>query len=154
MKETDGLDMIDLSRFDRSKFTNVPHEQRVEKPWGFEIILTPPNLPYTAKIIHLNAGHRLSFQVHDKKIETVTLVSGEAFLLIDGQDGEIEKIIMELRKGYTVQIGQRHRVAAVTDSEIFEASTQEIGTTYRLDDDYSRGHETEKIRREERRKKE
>ena len=154
MKETDGLDMIDLSRFDRSKFTNVPHEQIVKKPWGFEIILTPPNLPYTAKIIHLNGGHRFSLQIHDKKIETVTLVSGEAFLLIDGQDGEIKKIIMELRKGYTVQIGQRHRVAAVKDSEIFEASTQEIGTTYRLGDDYSRGDETQEIRREERRKKE
>lgn len=153
MKETDGSAMIDLSKFDRSRFTNAPHDQRVKKPWGYEVILTPPNLPYTSKIIHIDAGHRLSLQVHDEKTETVTLISGEAFLLIDGQDGKIKKIQMEARKGYTVQVGQRHRLAAVTEAEIFEASTQETGTTYRLEDDYSRGDETEKVRRKERTKK-
>lgn len=145
--------MIDLSRFDRSKFTNVPYEQIVKKPWGYEAILTSPELTYTGKILHINADHRLSLQVHDKKKETLTLIYGETFLLIDGQDGEIKKILMEPRKGYTVQAGQRHRLAAVTESEVFEVSTQEIGTTYRLEDDYSRGHETEDARRKERTKK-
>ncbi|MEK7534348.1 MAG: cupin [Patescibacteria group bacterium] len=144
--------MFDLNRFDKSKFTNKPHEKKIEKPWGYEILLTPPNLPYTAKIVHVNLGHRLSLQVHDAKQETMTLVSGGANLLIDGKDGEIKKIQMQLRKGYTVRVGQRHRVQAVTDCEILEASTPEIGTTYRLEDDYSRGDETEEIRKEERSK--
>lgn len=152
MRET-GPPMIDLSSFDKSKFTNVPHEQIVKKPWGYEVILTPGGLSYTCKILHIDAGHRLSLQVHDEKTETLTLVSGEAFILIDGQDGEIKKIQMEPRKGYTVKVGQRHRLAAVTDSEVFEASTQEKGTTYRLEDDYSRGHETDDTRRKERGKK-
>lgn len=146
-------EMIDLSRFDRSKFTNVPYDQIVKKPWGYEIILTPPESPYTGKILHIDPNCKLSLQVHDKKMETVTLISGKAFLLIDGQDGEINKIQMKPRKGYTIQVGQRHRLAAVTESEIFEVSTQEIGTTYRLADDYSRGDETEGIRREDRTKK-
>lgn len=144
--------MIDLSKFDRSRFTNIPYEDKIQKPWGFEIIVSPPELPYTSKILHVNAGHRLSSQVHDKKQETLTLFSGQANLLIDGQDGEIKQIQMQLLKGYTIQPGQRHRVAAVTDAEIFEASTQEIGTTYRLEDDYSRGDETEDVRKKERSK--
>lgn len=152
MREIKELDMIDLSKFDRSKFTNIPYEQKIQKPWGYEIILTSPNLPYTSKILHVDAGYRLSSQVHDEKQETLILFSGEANLLIDGQDGEIKQIQMQLRKGYTIQPGQRHRVAAVTDVEIFEASTQEIGTTYRLEDDYSRGNETEDLRKKERSK--
>lgn len=144
--------MFDLNQFDKSKFTNLPFEQKIQKPWGYEIILTSPNLPYTSKILHVNAGHRLSSQVHDKKQETLALFLGEANLLIDGQDGETKQIQMEIRKGYTIQPGQRHRVAAVTDSEIFEASTQEIGTTYRLEDDYSREDETEDVRKKERSK--
>jgi len=80
----------------------------------------------------------------------MTLISGKAKLLIDGLYGEIKEIQMQLRKGYTVQVGQRHRVAAVTDCEILEASTSEKGVTYRLEDDYSRGDETEQIRKERR----
>lgn len=148
MKETDA--MIDLSRFDRSTFTNVPHEQIVKKPWGREVILTPPGLPYTGKVLHINAGYRLSLQVHDKKIETVTLVSGKADLLIDDKDGEIQQVQMDPFKGYTIQPGQKHRVEALTDAMIFEVSTAEKGTTYRLEDDYSRGDETEAIRKKER----
>lgn len=144
--------MFDLNQFDRSQFTNIPFEKKIPKPWGYEIVLTPPNLPYAAKIIHVNQGHRLSLQAHDEKQETLTLISGEAKLLIDGQDGKINKIKMELRKGYTVQIGQRHRAAAISDCEILEASTTEKGTTYRLEDDYKRRDETEEIRKIERSK--
>lgn len=153
MKETDGSVMIDLSSFDRSKFTNVPHEQIVKKPWGYEVILTPPELPYTSKILHVDEGQMLSEQVHDKKIETITLNYGEAVLRIDNQEGKIEEIKMELRKGYTVHPGQRHRVIAIKESEIYESSTPEIGTTYRLNDKYGREDETEEIRRKERAEK-
>lgn len=142
--------MIDLSKFDKSQFSNIPYQQKIKKPWGFELILTPQDLPYTSKILHINQGSRLSRQVHDQKQETLTLFSGEANLLVDGVARETKEIQMQHRQGYTIKPGQRHRVAAVSDSEIFEASTSEIGTTYRLEDDYSRGDETEEIRKKER----
>jgi hypothetical protein len=49
-------------------------------------------------------------------------------------------------------IGQRHRLCAAPDRDvtIFEASTPEIGTTYRLEDDYARTHETDEVRTAER----
>ena len=53
---------------------------------------------------------------------------------------------MEIGKGYSNVPGQRHRLVAVEDSEFVEASTPETGTTYRLEDDHGRGHETEIIR--------
>ena len=44
------------------------------------------------------------------------------------------------------QIGQRHRLVGITDCDILEVSTPEIGTTHRLEDDYARPDETEAVR--------
>ena len=42
---------------------------KIEKPWGYEIIFTPLGLPYVGKILHINTGKKLSLQYHDKKLE-------------------------------------------------------------------------------------
>ena len=44
-------------------------------------------------------------------------------------------------------IGQRHRLAGITDCDVVEASTPEIGITERLEDDYKRPDETEDMRK-------
>lgn len=133
---------------DKSKFTNTPYVKRVEKPWGYELILTPENLPYTSKVMHIQAGKRLSLQIHDKKLETYYLASGQCNLLIENETGEMSTITMETGKGYTVIPGQKHRHQAVTDCEVYETSTPEIGNTYRLEDDYARPTETEEMRKD------
>lgn len=143
--------MIDLNKFDKTKFTNEPFAiYDNTKPWGHEVIFTKPSDPYTGKIIYLNAGKRFSLQVHDKKQETQMLVSGEAVLIIDNNQGELTEIPMVPLKGYVLQVGQRHRVRAVTDCAIYEVSTPEAGTTYRLEDDYKRPDQTEELRKSER----
>ena len=40
--------------------------RRVEKPWGYEIIWAE-TANYVGKILHINAGHRLSKQYHNIK---------------------------------------------------------------------------------------
>lgn len=142
--------MIDLATVDKSAFVNNPFVKRVEKPWGYELIFTPDSLPYTGKILHINAGKRLSLQVHDKKQETQILINGQCNLLAEDQAGEMQTISMEPQKSYTSAFLQRHRLQAVTDCDIFEVSTPEIGTTYRLEDDYKRPDETEELRKSER----
>jgi len=47
-------------------------------------------------------------------------------------------------------MGQRHRHQAVTDCDIVEVSTPEMGTTYRLEDDYKRLDEAPQQRKKER----
>ncbi|OGH30797.1 MAG: hypothetical protein A3J69_01580 [Candidatus Levybacteria bacterium RIFCSPHIGHO2_02_FULL_42_12] len=123
---------------------------RVEKPWGHELIFTPKTLPYTGKILHINAGKRLSLQIHDKKQETQFLINGACNLIIDNSRRELETIEMKKGKGYTIIIGQRHRLQAVSDCDVFEVSTPEIGTTFRLEDDYKRTDETDEARSKER----
>jgi mannose-6-phosphate isomerase len=133
-------------------FSLEPHARRIDKPWGYEILLTPEDIPYTAKLIHVRAGKRLSLQLHDTKVETQTLVGGRGVLVLEGPDGELHELEMQPGVGYHVAVGQRHRLCAASDTDvtIFEASTPETGTTLRLEDDYARPNETEELRHAER----
>jgi mannose-6-phosphate isomerase-like protein (cupin superfamily) len=142
--------MPDVPEFDKRGFSLEPRGRRIDKPWGYEVLLTPDGAPYTAKLIAVNAGQQLSLQVHDVKVETQALVSGEAILVLEGPDGELHEIEMQPGAGYHIAVGQRHRLRARTDILVFEASTPEAGTTYRLEDDFARPHETEELRARER----
>jgi len=53
------------------------------------------------------------------------------------------EIELELGKGFTCDLGQKHRLVGVTDCDIIEISTPEIGITYRLEDDYQRAGKNE-----------
>lgn len=129
---------------------NSSYLRKIEKPWGYELHWTPDNKPYMGKVLHVNAGKRLSLQIHDQKQETWFLINGRAKAIWDNQNGELIETELEIMKGYDVQIGQRHRLMGVTDCDIIEVSTPEIGTTYRLEDDYKRPDETEEQRKKER----
>ena len=133
-------------------FSLEPRGRRIDKPWGYEVLLTPPDVPYTAKLIHVQAGKRLSLQLHDTKIETQTLVAGRGILVLEGPDGELHDVDMQPGVGYHVAVRQRHRLCAAPDNDatVFEASTPEAGVTLRLEDDYARPHETEEVRQAER----
>lgn len=119
-----------------------PYFQKVIKPWGYELIFTPPNSPVTGKILHVDAGARCSYQYHDLKYETLCLIKGRAKIIIEGK--EIE---MEPKKGYFIKPMVKHRYVGVTDCDIVEFSTREEGNTVRLEDDYNRPTETEELRK-------
>lgn len=138
--------------FDRATFQTQPFVLHVEKPWGYELIFTPAAQPYCGKLLHVHAGKRLSLQIHDQKLETIMLLRGRGVLLCDNTAGELVEIAMEPLKGYTIVPGQRHRLIAVEDCDFVEASTPEAGTTYRLEDDSGRPHETETLRATERKR--
>ena len=141
---TDAADF--LNSIDKGEFSTEPRAQRTEKPWGYEILLTASDAPYAAKIIHINAGCRLSLQAHDQKTESWTVHTGQAAVLIENSAGEMEQIELKPGVGYSTALGQKHRLIGVTDCDVFEASTPEIGTTLRLEDDYKRPDETEAMR--------
>lgn len=122
--------------------------KKVLKPWGYEIHFVPEGLAYMGKILHINADARISLQVHDKKQESWYLLNGKAKVLWENEKGEMVETELETGKGYTTQVGQKHRLIGITDCDIVEASTQETGTTFRLEDDYNRPDETEEMRKD------
>ncbi|TMQ03509.1 MAG: cupin domain-containing protein, partial [Deltaproteobacteria bacterium] len=58
---------------------------RVEKPWGYEVIWAKADR-YVGKILHIEPGQVLSLQYHNKKDESIYVLSGEIILRI--QQGE------------------------------------------------------------------
>lgn len=138
--------MIDLTKFDKKSFSADSYTRKIEKPWGFELHFVPDGLPYMGKIIHINAGKRLSLQVHDKKQESWMLLKGRGKVVWENSEGDLVETVLEEGKGYTCDLGQKHRLVGITDCDIIEVSTPEIGTTYRLEDDYERTDETEEQR--------
>lgn len=141
---TNGL----IPHFDTSSFSNSPYVRRVQKPWGWELLWTPRSLPYVGKLLHLNAGRRMSLQVHENKLESWLLVNGRARVIWENADGELEECELEPGRGYSCSSGQKHRLAGITDCELIEVSTPEIGMTWRLEDDYGRNHESQAQRAE------
>lgn len=80
----------------------TPIFSKVIKPYGFEIILTPKDSPYTSKIAFTQKGHRWSLQYHDQKTETLTLLSGQANLIVGKNKDNLKKIPMKPNQGYTI----------------------------------------------------
>ena len=136
--------------FDPSDFQNDEYLKKVAKPWGYELHWVPEGLPYMGKVLHIDAGKRLSMQVHDEKQEAYFLISGRAKIIWDNDQGELIEIELKPMTGYRTSVGQRHRLCGITDCDIIEASTPEAGTTWRLEDDYARPDETPEQRKLER----
>lgn len=139
-----------VPKFDPKDFTNDSYVKKVEKPWGYELHWVPEDAPYMGKIEHLNAGARMSLQVHDQKRESWFLMSGRAAVIWENADGELIETELKPGYGYTIKTGQKHRLKGITDCDIIEVSTPESGTTWRLEDDYSRPNETPDQRKKER----
>lgn len=139
-----------VPKFDPKNFATDPYVKRIEKPWGYELHWVPVDRPYMGKIEHVNAGCRLSLQLHDKKQESWLLMSGRAKVVWENEKGELIETELQSGQGYSIAIGQKHRLVGITDCDIIEVSTPEIGTTWRLEDDYARPDETEEQRAKER----
>ncbi len=140
----------DTPSYDPSGFSNDSYVKRVEKPWGHELHWVPEDAPYMGKLLHVNKDARLSLQIHDQKSESWFLVGGRAAVIWENSQGELIETELQKGVGYTTQIGQKHRLKGLTDCDIIEVSTPELGTTWRLDDDYSRPDETPEQRKKER----
>jgi len=136
--------------FDPKGFDAAPYVRRIEKPWGYELHWVPEGTPYMGKVLHITAGARLSLQVHDQKQESWFLMNGRAAVIWEDTTGGLVETELQPGQGYSTQVGQKHRLKGLTDTDILEVSTPEAGTTWRLEDDYARPDETPEQRKKER----
>jgi mannose-6-phosphate isomerase len=108
----------------------------VPKPWGHETIWAHSNR-YVGKILHINAGHALSVQYHNRKDETVHLLSGELIYRVKLGD-KLEDVVLTRGQSFRITPGTVHQMEAVTDCDVLEASTNELDDVVRLQDRYGR----------------
>jgi mannose-6-phosphate isomerase-like protein (cupin superfamily) len=145
------MDDQKVPAYDPKNFTTTSYVRRVEKPWGYELHWVPEDAPYLGKIEHINEGARLSLQVHDKKQESWLIIKGRGAVIWEDNTGKLIETELQPGVGYTIQIGQKHRLKGLEGGcDIVEVSTPERGTTWRLEDDYSRPNETPEQRKKER----
>src|SRR6266704_3694203 len=72
----------------RDSMSELPY--RVEKPWGHALIWARTDR-YVGKILHIEPGHVLSLQYHNKKDESIYVLTGEIILRIQQGDTLIER---------------------------------------------------------------
>ena len=93
---------------------------------------------YVFKKLYVKAGTRMSLQYHINKLETNHLISGEAEAWLENESGEIEKSFVQSGDTWTIPCGRKHRIIAITDMIMLEASTPEVDDVIRIEDDTNR----------------
>ena len=110
----------------------------VPKPWGHETIWARSDR-YVGKILHINAGHELSVQYHNRKDETIYLLSGEIVYRVQREGDDIlDDVKLKVGESYRITPGTIHQMIALTDCDVFEVSTPELDDVVRLSDKYGR----------------
>lgn len=111
--------------------------QRVEKPWGHELIWAKTK-DYVGKVLHIKAGGKLSLQYHQVKEETIYVTSGKMLFVFENDQGVMEEILMLPGDAHHIPTGRKHRMIGVEDCDVFEVSTPHLDDVVRLEDSYGR----------------
>lgn len=111
--------------------------ERIEKPWGYELVWARTDR-YVGKILHVRAGHALSLQYHERKDETLYLLRGTARLWAGPAPDRLAEVPWREGESFRIRPGTVHRIEAVTDTDLLEASTPELDDVVRLEDRYGR----------------
>ncbi len=109
----------------------------VPKPWGWEKIWAHTDR-YVGKILHINAGHALSVQYHERKDETVYLLAGQLKYWVRDANGEMRDMNLAVGEAFRITPGTVHYMEAVSDCDILETSTPDLDDVVRLKDRYGR----------------
>lgn len=114
--------------------------RRVEKPWGYEVWWVQTDA-YAGKLLHVNAGHRLSLQLHREKDESSYLLSGRLRVTWGPDVDALEHREVGPGHAWRVEPGTVHSIQALEDSVVLEVSTPHLADVVRLQDRYGRADE-------------
>jgi mannose-6-phosphate isomerase len=115
----------------------TPGVRRVEKPWGHEEIWAETER-YVGKLLVIRAGHRLSLQHHERKDETLRVLSGEVRVWRGPHAHQLQELTLGPGEVLHIPPGTLHRFEALSDAELIEVSTPELDDVVRHADDYGR----------------
>jgi mannose-6-phosphate isomerase len=122
--------LLDLDRF-------AVDVKRVDKPWGYELVYASTDR-YSGKVIFIRAGEQLSLQFHREKDETIYVQSGRVEFEIGDPGKPVDREVVGPGRAFHLPPGTVHRLRALEDTVILEASTPQLDDVVRLEDRYGR----------------
>ena len=126
-----------MSEADPTPAVQAAGHGRVDKPWGHELRWAITDR-YLGKLIHIDAGRRLSLQYHQRKDESLLVIAGVLDLVLEDRAGILQTHRLTAGMSARVPTGRRHRFVAVEDVDLVEVSSPEIDDVVRLEDDFGR----------------
>lgn len=112
--------------------------ERVEKPWGHELIWAVAE-QYCGKMLVIKRGQQLSLQFHRQKDESWYLLEGRAELefAAAGEKATATEVVTA-GAAFRIRPGTVHRIRALEDTTMLEVSTPHLDDVVRLEDEYGR----------------
>lgn len=106
------------------------------RPWGgFDVLRSAPN--YAVKVIRVEPGHRLSYQMHQEREEVWVVISGQGLVTIEDEEWTVEH-----GDQVAVARNKRHRVQCIGTEPLIMVEVQlgrpDEGDIVRFSDDYGR----------------
>ncbi len=110
---------------------------KTEKPWGYEILWAHADR-YVGKILHIEPGHCLSLQYHERKHESIYVLRGRMLFRYRNDAGALVEREMIAGDAQQVPTGMVHQFEALERTDVLEASTPDLDDVVRLQDRYGR----------------
>lgn len=139
---------LPASRLDHTWEPYLPGKvKEVKKPWGNELWFEFENSSFALKKLFIKAGTQTSLQFHEKKLETMVFVNGQAEIAyksnseIDNREvvqDDLSTFSPETPFGIHIKPHNLHRITAITDVTMYEMSTLNLDDVIRVQDDSNR----------------
>ena len=108
------------------------YENKTDKPWGYEKVLIYTE-KYLTKELFIKEGFQTSFHFHDKKDETMYILSGAGYIKFKDRKEYFGK-----NDSIRIKPGVPHTIVATENTILHEVSTPYLDDTIRVDDYYKR----------------
>ena len=117
-----------------------PQPQSVgERPWGTEDLLALVSKQFSVKRLKVKAGNKGGLQFHRLKDEVQIMVSGKMIIRYDLGDKILREKVVEAGDVVHFPPGLVHQEEAITDCELFEASSPHFNDRVRVEESYGLG---------------
>ncbi len=108
------------------------YENKTDKPWGYEKVLIHTE-KYLTKELFIKEGFQTSFHYHDKKDETMYILSGAGYIKFEDRKEYFGK-----NDSIRIKPGVPHTIVATENTILHEVSTPYLDDTIRVVDYYKR----------------
>lgn len=108
------------------------YHNRTDKPWGYEKVLICTD-KYLTKELYIKEGFKTSLHYHDKKDETMYILSGSGYI-----EFEDRKEYFSKNDSIRIEPHVVHSIVAIENTILHEVSLPYMDDTIRVDDFYTR----------------